>query len=146
MSSREGDGGPEVVVLPVLEAGTTIDVSGAELPTVVVDATGHPEIADLARVHAVEGIGDIATEAAAVPTGDDEHPWRFLLAVIMRTPVTAAFVLEFALPHDRRILEEAAAAGRLVIATTPPERAVADQPIWLAIDLDPRSLTDALPA
>lgn len=132
-----------IVILPVLETGVMIDAAGEQLPTVVVDATGHPEIADLARVHAVEGIGDIATEAAAVPTGDGT--WRFFLAVIISSPVTCAFVIEFALPADRRVLDEAAGAGRLVIATTPPERAEVDQPLWLAIDLDAHSLADALP-
>ena len=133
----------EIVILPVLEAGTTIAADGEHLPTVVIDASGHPEVADLARVHAIEGIGDIATEAAAIPTG--ERLWRFLLAVIISTPVRCSFVLEFALPDDRRVLDEAVAAGRLVIATTPPEQAAVDQPLWLAIDLDARSLIDALP-
>lgn len=132
-----------IVILPVLETGAMIDATGQQLPTVVVDATGHPEIADLARVHAVEGIGDLATEAAAVPSGDGT--WRFFVAVIISTPVRCAFVLEFALPADRRVLDEAAAAGRLVIATTPPARAELDRPLWLAIDLDPRSLAHALP-
>ena len=135
----------KIVILPVLDTGTTIDATGEQLPTVVIDASGHPEIVDLARVHAVEGIGDIATEATAVPVGDDGGSWRFFLAVIIRTPVRCAFVLEFALPADRRLLDEAAGAGHLVIATTPPERAVLDQPLWLAIDLDSRSLVDALP-
>ena len=133
----------DIVVLPAIETGATIDSDGERLPTVVVDASGHPEIADLARVHAVEGIGDIATEAVAVPAGDGA--WRFLLAVIISTPVRCTFVLEFALPLHRRTLDEAAAAGHLVIATTPPERAAVDQPLWLAIDLDARSLLDALP-
>ncbi len=43
--------------------------------------------------------------------------WRFFLAVIISSPVRCAFVLEFALPA----------------------------PLWLAIDLDSRSLADALP-
>ena len=133
----------EIVILPVLETGAMIDVTGEQLPTVVVDASDNPEVADLARVHAIEGIGDIATEAAAVQTGD--RTWRFFLAVIISSPVACAFVIEFALPADRRVLDEAAAAGRLVIATTPPERAELDQPLWLAIDLDPHSLADALP-
>jgi hypothetical protein len=67
----------EIVVLPVLDTGTTIEATGDRLPTVVVDARDHPEIADLARVHAVEGIGDIATEAAAVPEVSDDGAWRF---------------------------------------------------------------------
>ncbi len=134
---------PEIVILPVLETGAMIDEAGEQWPTVVVDASSHPEIADLARVHAIEGIGDIATEAAAVPNGD--RTWRFLLAVIMSTPVRCAFVIEFALPADRRVLDDAAAAGRLVIATTPTERAELDNPLWLAIDLDSHALSDALP-
>ena len=135
--------GPGIAILPVLEAGTTIAADGERLPTVVIDASENPEVADLARVHAIEGIGDIATEAAAIPAGD--RLWRFLLAVIVSTPVRCSFVLEFALPDDRRVLDDAVAAGRLVIATTPPERAAVDQPLWLAIDLDARSLVDALP-
>jgi hypothetical protein len=133
----------EIPILAVVDSGTTIDADGERLPTVVVDASAHPEVGDLARVHAIEGIGDIATEAAAVSLGDGA--WRFLLAVIISTPVRCAFVIEFALPADRRVLDEAAAAGRLVIATTPPEQAAVDQPLWLAIDLDARSLLDALP-
>ena len=136
----------EIVVLRVSDVGTTIESTGEPLPTAVVDASDHPEIADLARVHAVEGIGDIATEAAAVPDGDVDGAWRFFLAVIISSPVRCAFVLEFALPRHRQVLDEAAVAGRLVIATTPPERAELDRPLWLAIDLDPHSLSDALPA
>lgn len=134
-----------VAILTVLETGTTVDATGSQLPTVVVDASRHPDVADLARVHAVDGIGDIATEAAAVPT-DEAGAWRFFLAVIVNSPVSCAFVLEFALPDDRRVLDEAVSAGQLVIATTPPERASVDQPVWLAIDLDPRALADALPS
>ncbi len=136
---------PEIVILPVLETGTTIDAAGEQLPTVVIDAAGHPEVADLARVHAVEGIGDIATEAAAVPVDATSDSWRFFLAVIIRSPVQCAFVLEFALPEHRRVLAEAAGVGHLVIATTPPAFAATDQPLWLAIDLDPGLLIDALP-
>jgi hypothetical protein len=135
----------EIVVLTVQETGTTVEANGERLPTVVVDASGHPQIADLARVHAIEGIGDIATEAAAVPVPDEPGSWRFFLAVIIRSPVRCAFVLEFALPAHRDVLDDAAAVGHLVIATTPPERAAIDQPLWLAIDLDRRSLADALP-
>ena len=129
--------------MPVLSTGVTVDATGERHPTVVVDASGRPEIGDLARVHAVEGIGDIATEAAAVPIGDGI--WRFFLAVIISSPVKCTFVLEFALPSDRHVLDEAAAAGRLVIATTSPERAGLDQPLWLAIDLDTGALAGALP-
>ncbi len=96
-------------------------------------------------MHAIEGIGDIATEAAAVPDAVADGVWRFFLGVIIRSPVRCAFVLAFSLPAHRPLLDDAAAAGRLVIATTPPELAGADHPVWLAIDLDPRALSDALP-
>lgn len=126
-----------VSVFEVLASGKTIDVDGVTHPTVSIDAGGHPEIADLARVHAVDGVGDIVTEAAR--SGD-----VLLLGVRMTRPVSASFVLQFDLRRDRAVLDDAAAAGSLVIAHTAPERASEDHPLWLAIDLDPAKLAHTL--
>ena len=60
--------GTEPPLLIAQEVGHTIGDDGATLPTVVIDVSEHPEIADLPRVHAIDGIGDVAT--AAVKTGD----------------------------------------------------------------------------
>lgn len=136
-------------VFAVVETGTTIDEDGRRWPTAVIDAKGHPEITDLARVHAVEGIGDIATEAMLLDVDDEslvpgsvEH---FLaLAVVITVPVSMSFVVAFALPAHREVLDAAVRDGHLVIATTDPESAATDNPLWLAIDIDPPSLADVL--
>jgi len=137
-------------VFVVVDTGTTIDGDGGHWPTAVIDADGHPEILDLARVHAIEGIGDIATEAAlldidASSVVDGSAEQLLALSVRITSPVRAAFVVAFVLPAHREVLDAAVGEGHLVIATTDPDRATADQPLWLAIDLDRQSLADVLP-
>ena len=129
-------------VLPVRQTGLTLSASGEELPTAVIDATDHPEVADLARVHAVEGMGKTATKAMCMPRGRGH---LFLLAVTVTSPVICTFVLQFSLPDQRRVLEEAARTGQLVIATTDPAQAGIEKPNWLTIELDSDGLLDALP-
>ena len=136
-------------VFVVLDSGTSIDDAGVEMPTVVIDATGHPEVADLARVHAVEGIGDIATEATLVEAGEEarasgvEH--LLVLGIRIDVPVRCVFALALALPEHRRVVDHVLVAGGLVIATTAPDRAAAERPLWLAVDLDPERLDAVLP-
>lgn len=129
-------------LLPVLDMGTTVAVDGERLPTVVVDTADHPEVADLARVHAIEGIGDIATEAICVPVGEGH---QLLLGVRVTIPVRCTFALGFTLPMHRPVINDAAATGQLVIATTDPTRAADDQPHWLAITIDQSRLAATLP-
>lgn len=128
-------------IFPVLDTGTTVDVDGGNWPTAVIDASDHPEIQDLPRVHAIEGIGDIQTEALRIPGDGGE---LVLLGVRITSPVLCAFALAFSLPAQRHVLDEAADAGHLMVATTPPDRVASDQPLWLAIDLDAASLRAAL--
>lgn len=128
-------------MLLVLDTGTTIDVDGAEWPTAVVDASDHPAIADLPRVHATEGIGDIRTEILRLPIDDADV---VLLGVRLTRPVLCAFALVFSLPAQRHVLDEAADKGNLMVATTPPTRVASDQPLWLAIDIDGEALRSAL--
>lgn len=137
-------------VFTVLDSGSSIDDDGTELPTVVIDASGHPEIGDLARVHAVEGIGDVATEAALVPVNDEARAAGvdqvLVLMVNITVPVRCTFAVALALPEHHDVVDHALRAGRLVIATTPPERASVDRPLWLAIDLDADELRALLSA
>lgn len=122
-----------VPVFAILESGRTVDDAGRSHPTVAIDTSQHPEISDLARVHAIEGVGDLWTEAAR--TED-----VLLLGIRMTRPVDASFVLLFDLSTDRPVLEDAANDGVLVIAHTPPERATEDRPLWLAVDIDQNAL------
>jgi thiamine biosynthesis lipoprotein len=122
------------VPLRIVEAGITFDADGDVYPTVVLDVTGRPDVADLARVHDVEGIGDLHTLLEPVPGGLTLH-------VRLAHPVRAEFSVAFELPAHRALLDLAAAAGHLLLATTAPSEHGANPP-WLAVDLDgPRLAT-----
>lgn len=127
----------DVPIFTAVDTGRTIDAAGRQLPTVAIDVAGSPEIADLARVHAVEGIGDIRTEAVRA---DD----LVLLGVRVTVPVRATFVVALDIRHHRPLLDEIIEHGSLVIAHTDPLVAAAEQPHWLAVDIDGASLAACL--
>ena len=112
----------------VLEVGITWDVDGTAYPTVVLDVAQRPDIADLPRVHALEGVGDIATRVALVGA-------NALLTVTLTRPVRSEFTVAFVLPDHAEVLAHAAVSGSLLLATTPPS-AAGDHPLWLAVDID----------
>lgn len=118
-----------VRLFTVLDAGQTVDADGRRLPTVVIDADDAPEVADLARVHAIEGVGDIRTEAVRV---DDV----IVLGIRMTAPVRAAFALAIDVQRFRALLDDVVERGCLVIAHTDPQLAGVEQPTWLAVDID----------
>lgn len=122
--------------IAVLDAGVTVGDDGVAYPTVVLDVAGRPDVADLARVHAIEGIGDVATSAAITDTG-------VMLTVRLTRPVRAAFSIAFVLPDHFEVLVHAALAGSLLLATTAPSPE-GDNPLWLAIDLDGVRLAELL--
>ena len=107
------------------------------MPTVTIDASQSPEVADLARVHAVEGIGDVSTHAIRQ---DD----TVLVGVQLTSPVQATFAVAFSYALHQEFLEEVADAGSLVFATTATESAHEDQPLWLSVDIDGTALRQTL--
>lgn len=123
-TGASGQGG----ALAVLDTGVTFDDDGTAYPTAVIDVTDRPDVADLPRVHAVEGIGDLTTTLQVTDVG-------VTLTVRLTSPVRAAFALSFELPAHRGVLVAAARSNQLLLATTTPEPA-GDHPAWLAIDLD----------
>ena len=127
----------DVPIFAALDVGRTIDSDGQLLPTVVIDTTGSPEIADLARVHAVEGIGDIRTEAMRT---DDQ----LLLGIRMTKPVRTIFVVALDVRLPRPLLDDIIEYDSLVIAHTDPLLAAEDLPQWLAVDIDGASLARCL--
>lgn len=129
---------PDPVPAPPVEvvgSGWTVDGDGALHPTVVLDVADRPDVADLPRVHASEGVGDLTTSLRR----DDA---AVLLDVRMSSPVRAAFSMRLALPEHRAVLDAAALANRLVLATTEPD--LGEAPLWLAIDLDGPRLAELL--
>lgn len=127
--------------LPVRSVGTTLGGDGMTYPTALIDASGRPDVADLARVHAVEGVGDIATDARLVPTPSGRID--LLLGVSLTRPVRCRFAVRFMLPEHRVVLADAAATGTIVLATSPPADGGVN-PVWLALDLDGPSLRRVL--
>lgn len=127
----------DVPVFVALDTGRTIDDEGRHLPTVVIDGAAAPDVADLARVHAVEGIGDIRTEAIRA---DD----LLLLGIRVTVPVLAAFAIAIDLRRHGDLLADVIEVGELVIAHTDPRAADDGYPPWLAVDIDGAALAECL--
>jgi hypothetical protein len=119
------------------EIGHTLLDENTWMPTVTIDVSQSPEVADLARVHAVEGIGDVSTHAIRQ---DD----TVLVGVQLTSPVQATFAVAFSYSMHQEFLNEVADAGSLVFATTATESAHEDRPLWLSVDIDGTALRQTL--
>ena len=119
------------------EIGRTLVDENKWMPTVTIDVSQSPEVADLARVHAVEGIGDVSTHAIRQ---DD----AVVLGVQLTSPVRAVFAVAFSYAQHREFLKDVAEAGALIFATTNVENAIEDKPLWLSVDIDGSALLETL--
>ena len=111
------------------EIGRTLLDEDVWMPTVTIDVSESPEVADLARVHAVEGIGDVSTHAIRQ---DD----AVVVGVQLTRPVRAIFAVAFSYAVHREFLNEVADAGSLIFATTDGQTAHEERPLWLSVDID----------
>ena len=130
----------ECVSVPLFvaqEIGRTLSEGNVWLPTVTIDVSQAPEVADLARVHAVEGIGDVSTHAIRQ---DD----AIVVGVQLTSPVQAMFAVAFSYALHGDFLKEVADAGSLIFATTDVEAAHEDRPLWLSVDIDGDALRQAM--
>ena len=119
------------------EIGHTLLDEDTWMPTVTIDVSLSPEVADLARVHAVEGIGNVTTYAIR----EDD---AVLLGVQLTSPVQATFAVAFSYELHRDFLNEVADAGTLVFATTDTETAHEERPLWLSVFIDGAALRQTL--
>ena len=119
------------------EIGRTLLEENVWMPTVTIDVSQSPEVADLARVHAIEGIGDVSTHAIRQ---DD----TVVVGVQLTSPVQATFAVAFSYSLHQEFLNEVADAGSLVFATTATESAQEDRPLWLSVDIDGTALRQTL--
>lgn len=126
-----------VPLFVALEIGHTLLGEDVWTPTVTIDVSQSPEVADLARVHAVEGIGDVTTHAIRQ---DD----TVLVGVQLTSPVQATFAVAFSYELHQEFLNEVADAGSLVFATTDTETAHEERPLWLSVDIDGDALRQTL--
>ena len=121
----------------VQEIGHTLVDENVWMPTVTIDASQSPEVADLARVHAVEGIGDVSTHAIRQ---DD----AIVIGVQLTSPVQAMFAVAFSYSLHAEFLNEVANAGSLIFATTDVEAAHQENPLWLSVDIDGDALRQTM--
>mgnify|MGYP001016153426 FL=1 len=119
------------------EIGHTLLDEDTWMPTVTIDVSQSPEVADLARVHAVEGIGNVTTHAIR----EDD---TVLLGVQLTSPVQATFAIAFSYALHRDFLNEVADVGSLVFATTATETAHEERPLWLSVFIDGAALRQTL--
>ena len=119
------------------EIGHTLLDENTWMPTVTFDVSQSPAVADLARVHAVEGIGNVRTHAIR----EDD---TVLLGVQLTSPVQATFAVAFSYSLHREFLNEVADAGSLVFATTDTEAAHEERPLWLSVNIDGTALRQTL--
>ena len=119
------------------EIGHTLVDENVWMPTVTIDVSQAPEVADLARVHAVEGIGDVSTHA--IREGD-----AVVIGVQLTSPVQAVFAVAFSYALHGEFLKEVADVGSLIFATTDAETAHEDRPLWLSVDIDGESLRQTM--
>jgi len=119
------------------EIGRTLSDENVWLPTVTIDVSQSPDVADLARRHAVEGIGDVSTHAIR----EDD---TIVVGVQLTSPVQAMFAVAFSYALHREFLEEVADAGSLIFATTEVEAAHEEQPLWLSVDIDGDALRQSM--
>ena len=119
------------------EIGRTLLDGDVWMPTVTIDASQSPEVADLARVHAVEGIGDVSTHAIRQ---DD----TVVVGVQLTSPVQAIFAVAFSYSLHREFLNEVADAGSLIFATTDAQTAHEERPLWLSVDIDGNALRQTI--
>jgi hypothetical protein len=115
------------------EIGHTLVDENVWMPTVTIDVSQSPEVADLARVHAVEGIGDVSTHAIRQ---DD----TVVVGVQLTSPVQAMFAVAFNYALYREFLIEVADAESLIFATTDTGSAHEEHPLWLSVDIDGAAL------
>jgi len=126
-----------VPLFDALEIGRTLLDENLWMPTVTIDVSQSAEVADLARVHAVEGIGNVSTHAIR----EDD---TVLLGVQLTSPVRATFAVAFSFALHREFLTEVADAGSLIFATTDTEAAHEERPLWLSVNIDGGALRQTL--
>ena len=119
------------------EIGHTLIGENVWMPTVTIDVSQSPEVADLARVHAGEGIGDISTHAIRQDN-------TIVVGVQLTSPVQAMFAIAFSYELHRDFLNEVADAESLIFATTDTGSAHEDQPLWLSVDIDGDALRQTM--
>lgn len=103
------------------------------LPAVVIDTRDRADVADLVRVSASEGVGDLRCGLGADDTGAPEA-WRLRLEVLVDHPVACRFHLVVPWLEWRTWWRSVATSGAVVLNLGGIDAS------WLVLDIDPRAL------
>jgi hypothetical protein len=128
---------PDPAEVPVVSVGWVADpdVEGRLVPAALLDVDERPDVADLPRVHATEGIGDLR---CSVSVGDDPsgNGQRLAFIVAVDHPVRCRFALGLGWGSNQEWLRAVSASGCLVLGFgdgTGP---------WLSLNIDRRRLEE----
>lgn len=137
------------------------------LPAVMLDTTNRPDVADLARVHDLDGIGDLRCGFGACDLGDPGD-WLVRFDVAVDHPVMCRFHAVISWSANTDWLDGVAAHGAVAFGTEVPEvaagsaghqgephdgvgtepsevpEAVQAGPAWLVVNVEPQRLAPVL--
>jgi len=107
------------------------------LPALVLDASGRPDVADLVRVQADEGVGDLRCGVGVWDLGPPSD-WLVRLEVAVDHPVLCRFHTVLGWAEHRSWLVSVAVAGSVALSIGDPEGR------WLVLTVDPARLVPLL--
>ena len=124
--------------VPTLSVGAILDpADGSVLPALVLDPSDRPDVADLVRVQAAEGVGDLRCGLGVWDLGPPET-WLVRLEVAVDHPVRCHFHTVIDWTTHRVWLDSVAGAGAVALGTGDAEGR------WLVLNVDPERLTPLL--
>lgn len=109
----------------------------AEVPALVLDASDRPDVIDLVRVQAVDGVGDLRCGIGVWDVGPPGE-WLVRLEVLVDHPVHCRFHTVLPWASHRPWLASVAAAGAVALSVGDPEGR------WLIVTVDPVRLRPLL--
>jgi len=103
--------------VPVASVGAVLDPDvGEEVAAVCLDARDRPEVADLARVHSSEGVGDLRLGLGVWDLGPPTD-WLVRLEVVVTRPVACEFFWAMAWESHQAWLDHVASGGVVALGT-----------------------------
>jgi len=130
--------------VPVASTGAVLDPDfGEEVAAVCLDARDRPEVADLARVHGSEGVGDLRLGLGVWDLGPPED-WLVRLEVVVTRPVVCEFFWVIAWDGHQAWLDHVAARGVVALGTLELDGEPGGD--WLLMNVAPERLEPVLAA
>lgn len=122
----------------VMSTGFIVDPDdGATVAAMVLDTTDRPDVADLARVHAAEGVGDVRCGLGVFDLGPPEC-WLVRLEVAVDHPVQCRFHTVMDWVGHRQWLASVVDGGSVAVG------AGVDAEHWLRLNVDPSLVAPVL--